>query len=51
MMIVFISELLIVSRAITRCAGYTRVVESYARKKTSVSINSWRVERSVYLGS
>ena len=39
---VFISELLIVSRAITRCAGYT---------KTSVSTNSWRVERSVYLGS
>ena len=30
------------SRAITRCAGYT---------KTSVSIKSWRVERSVYLGS
>ena len=30
------------SRAITRCAGYT---------KTSVSINSGRVERSVYLGS
>lgn len=30
------------SRAITRCAGYT---------KTSVSTNSWRVERSVYLGS
>ena len=42
MMIVFISELLIVSRAITRCAGYT---------KTSVCTNSWRVERSVYLGS
>ena len=37
---VFISELLIVSRAITRCAGYT---------KTSVCTNSWRVERSVYL--
>ena len=30
------------SRAITRCAGYT---------KTSVCTNSWRVERSVYLGS
>ena len=30
------------SRAITRCAGYT---------KTSVSTNSWRMERSVYLGS
>ncbi len=24
------------SRAVTRCADYTRVVESYARKKTSV---------------
>jgi len=42
MMIVFISEFLIVSRAITRGAGYT---------KTSVCTNSWRVERSVYLGS
>ena len=30
------------SRAITRCAGYT---------KTSVCTNSWRVERTVYLGS
>ena len=30
------------SRVFTRCAGYT---------KTSVSINSWRVEWSVYLGS
>ena len=46
MIIVFISELLIVwlslrppifnSRAKTRCADYTRVVESFARKKTSV---------------
>ena len=35
-MIVFIIEAFNSSRAFTRCADYTRVVESYARKKPSV---------------